>query len=40
MPEWFYESEIETLSDHELVQDGQKAMEDLTGRSASIAKGM
>ena len=40
MPEWFYESEIETLSDHELIQDAQKAMEDITGRCASIKRGI
>ena len=40
MPEWFYESEIETLSDDELIKEGQFALKDLTGRSATISKGI
>ena len=39
MPEWFYESEIDTLSDDELIKNAQYAMKDLTGRSTTINKG-
>ena len=40
LPEWFYESEIETLSDNDLIKTGRSAMEDMTGRQTEINKGI
>ena len=39
-PEWFYETEIETLSDDELLKNAQYSFQDLTGRSNGGVTGL
>ena len=40
MPEWFYDTEIETLSDDELIKYAQSSLKDMTGRSSGGTTGM